>query len=87
MLRGRPVTLIRGSHYTFWRGRRYGFIPLAAITAILVGGIAYSAYAYVPVEQPLCLGYTDDGCELRWQEVMTVEGDAIPQCVTFCPPM
>ena len=86
ILRGRPVTLVRsGPYYGFWRGRRYSFIALSAIAALTIGAIAYSAYAYVPVEQPVCAGYTDDGCVLRWQEIMTVEGELVPQCVTYCP--
>jgi hypothetical protein len=28
---------------------------------------------------------SEDGCELVWQQVETVEGDVIDQCVAYCP--
>ena len=33
----------------------------------------------------LLCGITEDGCELMWQEVETIEGDVINQCVAYCP--
>jgi len=30
-------------------------------------------------------GLTEDGCELMWQPVETVEGDLVDQCVAYCP--
>jgi hypothetical protein len=32
-----------------------------------------------------CQGLTEDGCELMWQDVETIEGDVVPQCVAYCP--
>ena len=86
ILRGRTITVIRGPRSVFWHGRRRNLIALGAIGLITVGAVSYAAYGYVPVEQPLCEGPTPDGCELRWQEVPTPEGDLVPQCVQFCPP-
>ena len=85
MIGGRRVTVIRDRHVVRWRGRPWTVVPIVALGALTVGAIAYSAYAYVPVEQPVCTGYTEDGCFLRWAEVPTVEGELIPQCVTYCP--
>jgi hypothetical protein len=81
---GRRVTVIRGGHRYRWRGRYWDVAPIAALTALTLGAIAYAPYAYVPVAQPLCTGYTEDGCFLRWTEVPTSQGDLIPQCVTYC---
>ena len=86
VLGGRPYTVVTGPRVIFWRGARRSLIPIAALTAITVGAVSYRAYAYVPVEQPLCAGPTPEGCELRWTEVPTPEGDLIPQCVAYCPP-
>ncbi len=86
ILGGRRVTVIRGQRSVFWRGRSRYLVPLAALGVITVGAVSYRAYGYVPVEEPVCTGQTPDGCELRWQEVATPEGDLIPQCVQFCPP-
>ena len=85
VLGGRPYTVVTGPRVIYWRGARRSLIPLAALGVITVGAVGYRAYGYVPVEQPLCEGPTPDGCELRWQEVPTVEGDVVPQCVAFCP--
>jgi hypothetical protein len=82
---GREVRWNRGRHYTYWRGSRRAFVPLAVLGGFTLGSIAYSAAAYVPVEAPYCAGITEDGCELRWQEVPTEDGFTVPQCVAFCP--
>jgi hypothetical protein len=81
---GRQVTIIRGGHRYRWRGRYWNVRPVTALTALTLGAIAYAPYAYVPVAEPLCTGYTEDGCFLRWTEVPTEQGDLIPQCVTYC---
>jgi hypothetical protein len=84
-INGRRVSLARGRHWTHWHGRRRYFVPLAALGLLTVGAVAYSAYAYAPVEGPYCAGTTEDGCLLQWREVPTPEGDLIPQCVVYCP--
>jgi hypothetical protein len=41
---------------------------------------------YAAVPRPTCSGETENGCQLRWQEVDTEEGgDKEPQCVQYCP--
>jgi hypothetical protein len=88
---GRAV--IRGHNFSVWRSgyrvRRGGgwrhFVALGALNAIAVGSSKYYPYAYISAPQPYCEGLTDDGCRLMWQEVETVEGDVVDQCVAYCP--
>jgi len=84
---GRRVVVVRGPRRVFWRGRYWPLVPIVALGAFTVGAIAYSAYAYVPVEQPLCSGTTEDGCILRWTNVPAQDDPTVlvPQCVTYCP--
>lgn len=68
---------------------RYGnvwrrLVPLTAIAGITVAGIAYAPYGYAAVSRPICQGVTDEGCQLRWQEVPTDDGGQVTQCVQFC---
>jgi hypothetical protein len=77
--------VIRDRHVVRWRGRAWTVVPIVALSALTIGAIAYSPYAYVPVGAPVCTGYTEDGCFLRWTEVPTAEGELIPQCVAYCP--
>ena len=50
-----------------------------------LGAQRYYPYAYLSAPQDNCEGETEDGCELRWREVDTIEGDVIGQCVAYCP--
>jgi hypothetical protein len=97
-LRGMPArgagrTSIRGHNYSVWRGghrvrhgRGWGtFVSIGALGAIAIGSSEYYPYAYISASKRYCGGLTDDGCQLRWQEVETVEGDEIDQCVAYCP--
>lgn len=84
---GRPVVVVRGPRAVYYRGRRWGLAPVVALGALTVGALAYSAYAYVPVEAPVCTGVTEDGCLLRWTNVPAQDDPSvlIPQCVSYCP--
>jgi Flp pilus assembly protein TadB len=84
-LGNRDVVIVRGPRTVTWRGRQRALVPIGAIAALTVAGAAYAANAYVPVDQPLCTGYTEGGCFFHWAEVPTPEGDLIPQCVAYCP--
>jgi hypothetical protein len=84
---GRRVVVYRRAWRPYWRGRYWNVVPIVALGAFTIGAIAYAPYAYLPVAEPVCEGYTEDGCILRWTEVPTEEGDLVPQCVTYCPPV
>jgi hypothetical protein len=92
-LRGAGWTTIHGHNYSVWRGghrERHGhgwqtFVALSALGAIAIGASEYYPYAYISAPEPYCEGLTEDGCQLMWQEVMTLEGDVINQCVAYCP--
>ena len=91
--RGAGRTVIGGHRYSAWRSgyrvRRGGnwrtFVGLSALGAILIGANHYYPYAYISAPEQYCEGLTGDGCQLMWQEVETVEGDLIDQCVAYCP--
>ncbi len=91
--RGAGRTVIRGHNYSAWRSGyrvRHGggwrtFVALSALSAILIGSNEYYPYAYISAPEPYCEGLTEDGCELMWQQVETIEGDVIDQCVAYCP--
>jgi hypothetical protein len=55
------------------------------LTGWAVGDAFYYPESYVAYSQPLCNGFTDDGCALRWQDVATDDGSTVPQCVRACP--
>ena len=92
--RGAGSASIHGRNYSTWRGggyrARYGnrwvtLVPLAVLAGIVVGGSTYYPYAYISAPRDYCDGLTEDGCQLMWDEVETVEGDVASQCVAFCP--
>ena len=91
--RGASRTAIHGRNFTAWRSgyrARRGsgwrtFGALSALSAIVIGSSTYYPYAYISAPQPYCDGLTEDGCELMWLEVMTLEGDLAYQCVAYCP--
>jgi hypothetical protein len=91
--RGASRTAIHGRSFTAWRSgyrirrgsgwRTFG--ALSALNAIVIGSITYYPYAYILAPEPYCDDLTEDGCELMWLEVMTLEGDLEYQCVAYCP--
>ena len=91
--RGAGRTVIRGHNYSAWRSGyriRHGsgwwtFAALSTLGAIAIGSNEYYPYAYISAPEPYCEGLTEDGCELMWQEVETIEGDVVNQCVAYCP--
>jgi hypothetical protein len=84
---------VRGQNYTVWRGSRrvrYGnswrtFRALSALSVLVIGGASYYPYAYLSAPEPVCEGETEDGCILQWQEIETLEGPRLFQCVAYCP--
>ena len=91
--RGAGRTTIRGHNYSVWRSGyrvRHGngwwtFVALSTLGAIAINSNEYYPYAYISVPENYCEGLTEDGCELMWQDVETIEGDVVPQCVAYCP--
>jgi hypothetical protein len=91
--RGAGRAVIRGQNYSVWRSGyrvRHGsgwrtFVALSALGAIIIGSSNYYPYAYISAPEPYCEGLTEDGCQLMWQEVETIEGDVVNQCVAYCP--
>jgi hypothetical protein len=91
--RGVFRTSIRGRNYSVWRsGHRVGhgggwrtFVALSALGAIAIGGASYYPYAYIDAPADYCEGLTEDGCQMVYDEVETMEGDAVGQCVAYCP--
>jgi hypothetical protein len=97
-LRGFPAhgagrAIIGGRNYSVWRSGyriRHGgawrtFVALGALSAIVIGANEFYPYAYISAPEPYCDGLTEDGCQLVWEDVETIEGDIIPQCVAYCP--
>jgi hypothetical protein len=91
--RGAGRTVIRGQNYSVWRSGyriRHGsgwwtFVALSTLGAIAIDSNEYYPFAYISAPEDYCQGLTDDGCELIWQEVQTIEGDVVNQCVAYCP--
>jgi hypothetical protein len=97
-LRGAPLqtagkTVIGGRNFSVWRrghrvrydGRWRTLAALSALGAIAIGAAYFYPYAYIDAPQPFCEGLTADGCQLMWEEVLTMEGDLVYQCVAYCP--
>jgi hypothetical protein len=92
-IHGAARTVIRGHNFSVWRsGHRVRhnngwrtFVAIGSLASIYIGSDDYYPYAYISATRPYCEGLTYDRCELRWQEVETIEGDVIGQCVAYCP--
>ena len=84
---------IAGRNYSIWRDSyrvRRGsqwrtFVGLSALGALMFGSAYYYPYAYIDAPAPYCEGLTEDGCQLRWRAVPTLEGRTEFVCVAYCP--
>ncbi len=91
--RGASRFAIRGQNYSAWRSGyrvRHGdgwrtFVALSALGVLAIGAANYYPYAYIDSPADFCEGLTEDGCQLNFDEVETMEGDVIGQCVAYCP--
>lgn len=91
--RGVGRTAISGRNYSVWRSgyrvRRGGnwrtFVALGTLGALTIGAAEFYPYAYIEAPQDYCDGLTEDGCQLVFDEVETMEGDVVGQCVAYCP--
>ena len=92
-IRGANRATIAGRNYSIWRGshrvRRGGhwrtFVGLSTLGALMFGSAYYYPYAYIDAPARYCEGLTEDGCQLQWREVLTLEGPMEYQCVAYCP--
>jgi hypothetical protein len=91
--RGVGRTAISGRNYSVWRSgyrvRRGGnwrtFVALGTLGALTIGAAEYYPYAYIEAPQDYCDGLTEDGCQLVFDDIETMEGDVVGQCVAYCP--
>jgi hypothetical protein len=92
-IRGASRATISGRNFSIWhdshRVRRGGrwrtFVGLSTLGILRFGSAPYYPYAYIDAPAPYCQGLTEDGCQLQWQEVPTLEGPRVYQCVAYCP--
>lgn len=92
-LRGAKRVAVGGRSYSIWHGshrvrRANGWrtvVGLSALGSLAIGAATYYPYAYIDAPSSLCDGQTEDGCQLRWQKVQTLEGPEQYQCVAYCP--
>jgi hypothetical protein len=84
-IRGRNYSVWRGSHRVRHDGRWATLAAISALSVIVFGGADYYPYAYISATGPYCEGVTEDGCVLEWNEVPTLEGPRVFQCVAYCP--
>jgi hypothetical protein len=85
VIRGRNYTVWRGTHRVRHDGRWATLAAISTLSIFVFSGANYYPYAYVSATGPYCEGVTEDGCILEWQEVPTVEGRGVYQCVAYCP--
>ncbi len=92
-MRGVGRTTISGRNYSVWRSgyrvRRGGgwrtFVALGTLGALAIGAYEYYPYAYIEAPEEYCDGLTEDGCQLVFDDVQTLEGGSAGQCVAYCP--
>ncbi len=92
-LKGANQAFVNGKSYSVFHnnyrrrhnGRLYTFVGLALLAPLAIGAATYYPYAYLNVPEDYCSGLTEDGCEMVYREVETVEGDPIGQCTAYCP--
>ena len=83
-IRNRRISTFTGRRF-WWRGSWRVLIGITLLTGFAIGPDFYYPEGYVALAEPVCTGFTDDGCTLRWQDVAADDGSTIPQCVEFCP--
>lgn len=82
---GRNYSVWRGAHRVRYDGRWATLAAISALSVFVYGGASYYPYAYISATRSYCDGVTEDGCVLQWEEVPTVEGPRVFQCVAYCP--
>jgi len=92
-IRNASKATIAGRNFSIWRDShrvRHGsqwrtLLGLSTLGILTFGSARYYPYAYIDAPAPYCEGLTEDGCQLQWQEVPTLEGPRVYQCVAYCP--
>jgi hypothetical protein len=94
-MKGSNKAFVNGKNYTIWHNNnpyriRHGnawrtFVALGVLAPLLIGASHYYPYAYIDAPAPYCEGLTEDGCQLVYDEVQTIDGYVYPQCVAYCP--
>ena len=92
-LKGANQAFVSGRNYSVYHnnyrirrnGRFYTFVALGALAPLAIAGATYYPYAYLDVPEDYCTGLTEDGCEMVYREVETVEGGEFEQCTAYCP--
>jgi hypothetical protein len=95
-MKGSNKAFVNGKHYTVWHSNnnyyriRHGnswrtFVALGVLAPLLIGAHHYYPYAYIDAPGAYCSGLTEDGCQLVYDEVETIESNVYPQCVAYCP--
>jgi hypothetical protein len=79
----RRVVINRDRRRFFVNNRWRTLIPLIALGTFAVGYETYYADGYVPLEEPVCSGFSEDGSRLRWMAVPTEDGGSEYQCVAY----
>ena len=79
----RRIVINRDRRRFFVNNRWRTLIPLIALGTFAVGYETYSADGYVPLEEPVCSGFSEDGSRLRWMAVPTEDGGSEYQCVAY----
>jgi hypothetical protein len=82
---GRNFSVWRQNHRVRHGGSWRTFVALGVLAPLLIGANQYYPYAYIEAPEDYCEGLSEDGCELVWDNVETIEGDVVPQCVAYCP--
>lgn len=84
-LNGKNYSVFHNNYRRRYNGRFYTFVALGLLAPLAIGAATYYPYAYLDVPADYCEGLTEDGCEMVYREVETVEGDLVPQCAAYCP--
>src|SRR5215475_11986850 len=71
---GTNYSVRRDGHRVYRGGYWTTFVGLGLLTPVVFGTAYYYPYAYIDAPAPYCDGLTEDGCELEWQPVPTLEG-------------
>ena len=81
----RRVAVNRDRRRIFHDNHWATLVPLVALGTFVVGAETLYAEGYIPVEEPVCTGYSEDGSLMRWMAVPTEDGGSEYQCVAYSP--